>query len=201
MLMSAARAPMAGRILSRAARVAASYTSRSISSHSWTVPAGSVLETAQSRPGCALWRRIRRGRGCDELAVRPDFPQAVRSYPYDWASPPKCNSSLAPFLAVYTEYRLFLALSLCALALAASRSAVVGVRRTVVQPATLALPVQRAFSTGNFDLVLRQADSALATVAKARELMLAGRKDHPRHKFRSAPDVSCARPVSSHPHP
>jgi len=37
----------------------------------------------------------------------------------------------------------------------------------------LSAPTRRSFSTGNLDLVLRQADSTLATVAKAQDLIMA----------------------------
>ena len=59
-------------------------------------------------------------------------------------------------------------------ALAVPRSALVGASPRMI---ALSAPMQqRGFSTGveNLDLVMRQADSALATVAKAQDLIMSG---------------------------
>ena len=45
---------------------------------------------------------------------------------------------------------------------------------TPLRMLVLSAPTRRSFSTGSLDLVLRQADSTLATVAKAQDLIMAG---------------------------
>lgn len=152
------------------ARAAAAAASRGVSARAWPVFAGAIppatpclldarCRACQRGPGLRIARPGARQVGCTGTAgaagVKRRLPTGCSVVLCTVMTSSSCSPSRKHAVGVFLSPPL-----------AAPRAAVFAAPRLVAA---------RAFSTGSLDLVLRQADSALADVAKAKALIMAAK--------------------------